>query len=113
MDKLYYAVRKMDNSLIKTKKILDEIEHSIDAERGSTVQSRMVKYYLATAGSEVNAVCEEIEKNMKMNPLMKVTLMMKMYFPMIYNKVMMMTTISHKMKEMKQRKWKQKRKVTK
>ena len=63
MDKLYYAVRKMDKSLESTKKILDDIETCIDEERGSTVQARMVKYYLSTTGSEVNAACDEIDRS--------------------------------------------------
>ena len=62
MDKLHFAVRQTNKRLEKLKKYQDEIENSINAERGSTVQSRMVKYYLATAESEVNTVCEEIQK---------------------------------------------------
>ena len=63
MDKLYYAVRKMDISINKTKALLDETEQLIESERGGFVQARMMKYYLATSGSEVNAACTEIEKD--------------------------------------------------
>ena len=63
MDKLYYAVRKMDKTLESLKGLLDEIETSIDNERGQTVQTRMMKYYLSTAGSEINAACDEIERS--------------------------------------------------
>ena len=61
MDKLYYAVRKMDISINKTKALLDETEQLIESERGGFVQARMMKYYLAASGSEVNAAGTEIE----------------------------------------------------
>ena len=63
MDKLYYAVRKMDKTLESVKTMLDEIENNINVERGATVQTRMMKYYLNTAGSEINAACEELDRN--------------------------------------------------
>jgi hypothetical protein len=62
MDKLYYAVRKMDRSLEESKSILEEIEKTISIERGATVQTRMMKYYLDTTGMEVNVACEELDK---------------------------------------------------
>jgi hypothetical protein len=65
MDKLYFAVRKMDKSVEDSRLILDELEQTIAAERGATVQARMMKYYLATTGMEVNAACDEIEKKIE------------------------------------------------
>ena len=65
MDKLYYAVRKMDKTLESLKGLLDEIETTIDTERGQTIQTRMMKYYLNTAGSEINAACDEIERSIE------------------------------------------------
>jgi hypothetical protein len=62
MEKLYYVVRKMDKSLLYSKTILDDMEKIISTERGATVQSRIMKYYLSTTGMEIDAACEELEK---------------------------------------------------
>jgi hypothetical protein len=60
MDKLYFAVCKMDKSV-------EDSRSMIAAERGATVKARMMKYYLATTGMEVNAACHETEKKFEEN----------------------------------------------